>query len=203
MFLFYELISSILIEFINSILLQCTYNLLNYDLVCDLISKKDVLYWLNIYNFIYYLFYKWIKNFLINLYFYMIQFFLVFIYNNMPNKFIKSSIYYILLKKITWQEKSYKLLKYLKINRLWRNWYQFYYIDYLKILFFLFCFIIFILMWKRKSTYKLRFFIGNFIKFYLLSLFFSFIFVYMFSNTFIGICLSLFLSFLFILLTLN
>jgi len=203
MFFFYELISSILIEFINSILLQCTYNLLNYDLVCDLISKKDVLYWFNIYNFIYYLFYKWIKNFLINLYFYMIQFFLVFIYNNMPNKFIKSSIYYILLKKTTWQEKSYKLLKYVKINKWWKIWYHFYYIDYLKILFFLFCFIIFILMWKRKSTYKLRFFIGNFIKFYLLSLFFSFIFVYMFSNTFIGICLSLFLSFLCILLTLN
>ena len=175
MFFFYELISSILIEFINSILLQCTYNLLNHEFICDLISKKDVLYWLNIYNFIYYLCYKWIKTFLINLYFYMIQFFLIFIYNNMPNKFIKSSIYYILLEKIIWKDRLTRLLKHIKINRLWRGWYRFYYIDYLKILFFIFCFVIFILMWKRRETYRLRFFVGNLIKFYLLSLLFSFI----------------------------
>lgn len=203
MFFFYELISSILIEFINSILLQCTYNLLNYEFICNLISKKDILYWLNIYNFIYYLCYKWIKTFLINLYFYMIQFFLIFIYNNMPNKFIKSSIYYILLEKIIWKDRLTRLLKHIKINRLWRGWYRFYYIDYLKILFFIFCVIIFILMWKRRSTYRVRFFAGNLIKFYLLSLFFSFILAYIFSNTFISISLSLFLSFFCVLLTLN
>ncbi len=154
MFFFYELISSILIEFINSILLQCTYNLLNYEFICNLISKKDILYWLNIYNFIYYLCYKWIKTFLINLYFYMIQFFLIFIYNNMPNNFVKSSMYYIMLTKIRLQEKIIMFSIYVKKERSWRYFYKFYYIDYLKFLFFLFCLIIFILMWRRRSTYS-------------------------------------------------
>ena len=196
-------LNSIFIEFINSIILQCTYNILNYELICDLISKKDVLYWLNIYNFIYYLFYKWVKTLMINIYFYTIQIFLIFIYNNMPNKFVKTSMYYIMLKKIIWKEKVIKFFKHVKMNRLWRYLYRFYYIDYLKILFFLFCLIIFILMWRRRTTYKKRYFIGNLIKFYLLSIFFSFIFVSLFSNTFISIILSLFLAFFCILLTLN
>lgn len=204
MFFFYELISSILIEFINSILLQCTYNLLNYEFICNLISKKDILYWLNIYNFIYYLCYKWIKTFLINLYFYMIQFFLIFIYNNMPNKLLVNYIYYYyIIKKFILKCYKYLIMGYIKPLRFWRLYYRFYHISYLKVLFFFLSFIIFFLMWKRRNTYLKRFFIWNILLFYIFSIFISFLLWPLFSNKFLALLISILFSFLIIYLKLN
>lgn len=208
------LINSILFEHFNSIIIICIGdNILNYDLICDLISKKDIIYWWNIYNFICYLFYKSIHTFLINLYFYIIQFFLIFIYNNMPNKFVQNGIYFIVYQKhkwVVWLKQYFSPLRFRRLRNMSVKLYgysliifKFYYIDYLRILYILLFIYIFYIMWKKRRTYRKLTFVKNGLKFYFLAVFFSSLFVYLFGNTFLSIFTSLILSFFLIWLTLN
>lgn len=100
-------------------------NVINY-MLCDLIDinylfglgffeKNHLLYFFNIFNFIKYIFYCNIKKIINYIYYYIIQIFLILIYNNMPNKFIKTYIYYYyILKKNLMQFIKYIMLGYVK-----------------------------------------------------------------------------------------
>lgn len=212
-----ELINSIVVEYLSSILTVFTYsfNILNYEYICDFMSKKDTLYWWNIYNLIYYLFYKSMHTFLINLYFYIIQFFLIFIYNNMPNFLVKYLVPYIGYKQskiYAWIKSIFTFLsiRYRPIKIILKKIYahcfivfKLYYIDYLRGLYYFLFFYIFYIMWKKRTTYRKVTFFKNGFKFYVLCLFFSYIFMYSFGNTFVSRLLALMLSFFSIWLTLN
>lgn len=178
--------------------------LVGSDLLNSIINKKDILYWFNIWNFINYIFYKWIKTLLINLYCYFIQFLLIIIYNNMFNKYAtKFIINFFSLQFFILKIKRFIMLRIIKKTRFFRNYYKFHKIDYLKFLFFIICLIIFFLMWKRRNTYFKRSFIITLAKYYMLTMFLSWMLVPLISNTFIGISLSLLIVFIYIFLKLN
>lgn len=78
-------------------------------------EKSHLLYFMNVLNFIKYIFYSNIKNIMLHLYYYVFQFFLIVVYNNGTNKFVKNYIYYYyILKKSVLKIKKYIMLGYIK-----------------------------------------------------------------------------------------
>jgi len=80
-----------------------------------LFDKNNLLNYLNILNFIKYICYSNIKKIMLYIYYYIIQLFLIIVYNNMPNKFVKTYLYYYyILKNNILQGKKYIMLGYVK-----------------------------------------------------------------------------------------
>jgi hypothetical protein len=180
----------------------------NFDLNINdatmLVNKQDILYWLNIYNFLYFTFYKWIKLFWMNLSFYMIQFYMIIVYSNTYNKFVNMTwVNYFKWK--AYIKKCYNVFmkRIIKPSRFYKVYYKFQYIGYLKIIFFILSIILLLLMLRRKTTYlKIRI-LMNIILFYALSISISCILVKLISNSFIVIMISLLISYVVVLLQLN
>lgn len=169
-----------------------------------LVNKQDVLYWLNIYNFLYFTFYKWIKLFWMNISFYLLQFYMIIVYSNMYNKFVNITwVNYFKWKIFIKKWFNVFIKRIIKPSRFHKVYYKFQYIDYLKIVFFILSIILFLLMLRRKTTYLKTRIIMNIILFYVLSILISCILVKLISNSFIAIMLSLLISYLVVFLQLN
>jgi hypothetical protein len=167
-------------------------------------DKDQILYYMNIFNFIKYICYSNIKKLTLYVYYYIIQIFLIVVYNNMPNIIVKNYIYYYYtLKKNSIFYIKYVMLGYVKKWRFWRSYYRFYHIDYLKFLFFLLFIILFFLMWKRRNTYLKRAYFWNLLLFYMFSIFISFLLWPLFYNKCLSVCISLIISFFLIFFRLN
>lgn len=204
-FVFFEFKAKIIEEGLNIIFnIKLCFWSDKIDYLFGFFEKNNLLYFFNIFNFMKYIFYCNIKKVINYIYYYIIQIFLILIYNNMPNKVVNNYLYYYyVLKKNLMQSIKYIMIGYVKKWRFWRSYYRFYHISYLKILFFILFIILFILMWNRKNTYLKRTYIWNFLLFYMLSIFISFLLWPLFVNKCLSIIISLLISFFFIFYRLN
>ena len=177
---------------------------INEALLTMLVKKQDVLYWVNIYNFLHYIFLKWIRLALFNLTFYIIQFYIIIIHNHIYPKYV-NNIYlnYMKYKKSIQVWYTFLKKRIIKPRKYVRMLYRFYYIDYLKIILLILSITLFMLMWKRKTTYLKRKIFLYLVNFYILSILISTILVHLIPNSFIMIMLSLLISYLIVFLKLN
>lgn len=187
----------------NIILLVCDNIDLNNNIICCYINKQNILYWLNIINFINYTMYKNIKLIIINIFYYIIQFYIIFIHSNMPNIFLKKYFYYFYeLNRYIKRHKKYIFKRYLK-KRKFRKYYRFFSIGYLRILLVLLIIVIWVLMRKKPSTYHKRSYILIAFKFYLISVIISGIMIHLCASHLLSVIISLILSFTIVYLQLN